>query len=399
VREVVITHAVRTPVGRAGGALAEVRPDDLAAVAIKGLLERGSLPPDRIEDVILGCANQAGEDNRNVARMASLLAGLPVEVPGQTVNRLCGSGLQAVASAAQAVRAGEGDVFVAGGVESMTRAPYVLLKSGQPWGRTPPSIADTTVGWRFTNPRMPKDWTIALGETAERVARQYGISRADQDAFAVESQRRTQAALAEGVFADELVPVPVPDGTGGITLFSRDEHPRAGVTLGALAGMKPAFVKDGTVTAGSSSGINDGAAALSILEAGVARTLGLKPMARVAASAVAGVDPSVMGLGPIPATRKALHRAGIGVTDLALIELNEAFAAQAIACIRELGLDPERVNPYGGAIALGHPLGASGAKVLTTLVHALRRTGGRYGLATMCIGVGQGIALVVERCE
>jgi 3-oxoadipyl-CoA thiolase len=399
VREVVITAAVRTPVGRAGGSLAEVRPDDLAAVAIRSLVDRARIPADRIEDVILGCANQAGEDNRNVARMASLLAGLPVEVPGQTVNRLCGSGLQAVASAAQAVRAGEGDVFIAGGVESMTRAPYVMLKSGKPWDRTAPPVADTTVGWRFTNAKMPRDWTIALGETAERVASQYRISRADQDAFAVESQRRTQAALARGDFAEELVPVTVPDGRGGTTTVVADEHPRAGVTLETLSAMKPAFAKDGTVTAGSSSGINDGAAALSILDADTARALGLKPLARVVTSAVAGVDPSVMGLGPIPATRKALRRAGLTAKDLDLIELNEAFAAQAIACIRELELDPARVNLYGGAIALGHPLGASGAKVLTTLVHALNRTGGRYGLATMCIGVGQGIAMVVERPE
>jgi 3-oxoadipyl-CoA thiolase len=399
VREVVITAAVRTPVGRAGGSLAEVRPDDLAAVAIRSLVDRARIPADRIEDVILGCANQAGEDNRNVARMASLLAGLPVEVPGQTVNRLCGSGLQAVASAAQAVRAGEGDVFIAGGVESMTRAPYVMLKSGKPWDRTAPPVADTTVGWRFTNAKMPRDWTIALGETAERVASQYRISRADQDAFAVESQRRTQEALARGDFAEELVPVTVPDGRGGTTTVVADEHPRAGVTLETLSAMKPAFAKDGTVTAGSSSGINDGAAALSILDADTARALGLKPLARVVTSAVAGVDPSVMGLGPIPATRKALRRAGLAAKDLDLIELNEAFAAQAIACIRELELDPARVNLYGGAIALGHPLGASGAKVLTTLVHALNRTGGRYGLATMCIGVGQGIAMVVERPE
>jgi acetyl-CoA C-acetyltransferase/3-oxo-5,6-didehydrosuberyl-CoA/3-oxoadipyl-CoA thiolase len=397
VADVVITAAVRTPVARAAGALQEVRPDDLAAIALKGLLQRSALPPERVEDVILGCANQAGEDNRNVARMAALLAGLPVEVPGQTVNRLCGSGLQAVASAAQAVRSGEGEVFLAGGVESMTRAPYVMLKSSTPWNRTPPPVADTTVGWRFTNPRMPPDWTIALGETAERVAAQYGIGRHEQDGFAAESQRRAQTALAQGAFADELVPVPVPDGKGGTILFSTDEHPRAGVTTDSLARMKPAFLENGTVTAGTSSGINDGAAALSVLSLDAARSLGQKPLARVVASAVAGVDPSVMGLGPIPATRKALARAGLASHQLDLIELNEAFAAQSIACIRELGLDPGRVNIYGGAIALGHPLGASGARILTTLVHALHRTGGRYGLATMCIGVGQGIALIVER--
>ncbi len=398
-RDAVITAAVRTPIGRAGGVLAEIRADDLAAVAIKALVERAALPPAQIEDVILGCSNQAGEDNRNVARMALLLAGLPVEVPGQTVNRLCGSGLQAIAAAAQAVRAGEGEVFVAGGVESMTRAPYVLLKSGAPWSRTPPPMADTTVGWRFINPKMPKDWTIALGETAERVAVRYGISRAEQDAFAVESQRRTQAALAQGVFADELVPVSAPDGKGGTTMITADEHPRAGVTMEALAKMKPAFLKDGTVTAGTSSGINDGAAAVSVLSTETAAGLGLRPMAKIVSCAVAGVDPSVMGIGPIPAVRKALARAHISVTDLDLIELNEAFAAQSIACIRDLGLDPAKVNVYGGAIALGHPLGASGARMVATLVHALRRTGGRYGLASMCIGVGQGIAMVVERLD
>ena len=391
-----ITTALRTPVGRAGGALAEVRADDLAAIAVKAVVERSGIPAARIEDVIFGCTNQAGEDNRNVARMAALLAGLPVEVPGQTVNRLCGSGLQAVISAAQAIRAGEGSVFVAGGVENMTRAPYVMLKSGAPWNRTPPPMADSTVGWRFTNPRMKKEWTISLGETAEKVASQYGVSRAEQDAFAVESQARAQKALAAGVFADELVPVPLPGKENAGKSFTTDEHPRAGVTLESLAKMKPAFVADGTVTAASSSGINDGAAAMTVVSGDAMRELGLKPMARIISSAVAGVDPSVMGIGPVPAVRKALARAGIKASDLDLVELNEAFAAQAIPCIRELGLDPAKVNIYGGAIALGHPLGASGAKILTTLVHALRRTGGRYGVTSMCIGVGQGIALVVE---
>jgi len=391
-----ITTALRTPVGRAGGALAEVRADDLAAIAVKAVVERSGIPAARIEDVIFGCTNQAGEDNRNVARMAALLAGLPVEVPGQTVNRLCGSGLQAVISAAQAIRAGEGSVFVAGGVENMTRAPYVMVKAGAPWNRTPPPMADSTVGWRFTNPRMKKEWTISLGETAEKVASQYGVSRAEQDAFAVESQARAQKALAAGVFADELVPVPLPGKENAGKSFTTDEHPRAGVTLESLAKMKPAFVADGTVTAASSSGINDGAAAMTVVSGDAMRELGLKPMARIISSAVAGVDPSVMGIGPVPAVRKALARAGIKASDLDLVELNEAFAAQAIPCIRELGLDPAKVNIYGGAIALGHPLGASGAKILTTLVHALRRTGGRYGVASMCIGVGQGIALVVE---
>ena len=395
-RDALIVSAVRTPVGRAGGALADIRADDLAAVAVRAAVDRVSFDPARLDDVILGCTNQAGEDNRNVARMAALLAGLPVEVPGQTVNRLCGSGLQAVISAAQAIRAGEGSVFVAGGVENMTRAPYVMLKSGAPWNRTPPPMADSTVGWRFTNPRMKKEWTISLGETAEKVASQYGVSRAEQDAFAVESQARAQKALAAGVFADELVPVPLPGKENAGKSFTTDEHPRAGVTLESLAKMKPAFVADGTVTAASSSGINDGAAAMTVVSGDAMRELGLKPMARIISSAVAGVDPSVMGIGPVPAVRKALARAGIKASDLDLVELNEAFAAQAIPCIRELGLDPAKVNIYGGAIALGHPLGASGAKILTTLVHALRRTGGRYGVASMCIGVGQGIALVVE---
>ena len=393
-----ITAAVRTPIGRAGGVLADVRADDLAAAVIRGVVERGRIPIDRIEDVILGCANQAGEDNRNVARMALLLAGLPVGVAGQTVNRLCGSGLQAAASAAQAIRAGEGDLFLAGGVESMTRAPYVTLKSGKPWDRTPPPTADTTVGWRFVNPRMPADWTISLGETAERVAAQYGIGRAEQDAFAVESQRRAQQATAGGIFEEEIVGVEVP-APGGTVTISRDEPPRAGVTLESLAGLKPAFVRGGTVTAATSSGINDGAAALSVASRRAVDELGLTPIARIVASAVAGVDPSVMGLGPVPAARKALARAGLTTGDLDLIELNEAFASQALACIRDLELDPARVNLYGGAIALGHPLGASGARILTTLVHALRRTGGRYGLATMCIGVGQGIAMVVESVD
>ena len=390
-----ITAAVRTPIGRAGGALADLRPDDLAAAAIRALIQRGRIPPDRIDDVILGCANQAGEDNRNVARMAALLAGLPVEVPGQTVNRLCGSGLQAVVSAAHAVRAREGDLFVAGGVESMTRAPQVQLKSGRPWDRSPPVVADTTVGWRFINPLMPAEWTISLGETAERVAKIYGIGRREQEEFALESQRRALAAAAAGTFADEIAPLEVPAVSGSRTIAA-DESPRSRLSLEALAKLEPAFVREGTVTAATSSGINDGAAALSVASTRTLADLGLKPLARVVATAVAGVDPSCMGLGPIPATRKALARAGLTASQLDLVELNEAFAVQAIACMRELELDSAKVNIYGGAIALGHPLGASGARILTTLVHALRRTGGRYGLATMCIGVGQGIAVIVE---
>jgi len=386
-KDAFIEIALRTPVGKHGGSLAGVRPDDLAAVPIKAVLERSGVDPMSIDDVIFGCANQAGEDNRNVARMALLLAGLPVEVPGQTVNRLCGSGLQAVIAATHAIKAGEGERFIAGGVESMTRAPTVMLKSSEPWSRKAPEIADTTVGWRFVNPRLKPDWTISLGETAEKVAEQYQITRAEQDAFAAESQRRAEAAQKACVFTDELVPVTLADGSS----FAKDEYPRAGTTVEKLATLKPAFKKNGTVTAGSSSGINDGAAALFVT------STPKKPLARIVASAVAGVDPSVMGLGPIPATQKALARAGLTARQLDLVELNEAFASQAIACIRDLSLDPARVNIYGGGIALGHPLGCTGAKVLATLAHALKRTGGRYGLVTMCIGVGQGIAVIVER--
>ena len=385
-RDALIISAVRTPVGRAGGALADIRPDDLAAIAVRGAVDRVSFDPARVDDVILGCTNQAGEDNRNVARMAALLAGFPVEVPGQTVNRLCGSGLQAIASAAQAIKADEGDAFVAGGVESMTRAPYVMLKSGEPWNRQPPPIADSTVGWRFVNPRMKPDWTISLGMTAERVAQQYGITREEQDAFALESQRRAGCAIREGVFDDEIIPV------GNV---SRDEHPRPDVAIEKLAALRPAFAKDGSVTAGNASGINDGASALLLVGSDAA--FGHTPLARVVTSAVAGVDPSVMGIGPVPAVRKALERAGLSVDQIDVWELNEAFASQSIACIRDLRLDPAKVNIYGGAIALGHALGSSGSRMIATLVHALRRRNARYGVATMCIGVGQGIAVVVER--
>jgi len=399
-RDAVIIDAVRTPIGRHGGALARVRPDDLAAAAIRGLLDRVGIEAAGIDDVIFGCANQAGEDNRNVARMASLLAGIPVDVPGQTVNRLCGSGLQAIASAAQAVRAGEGDVMIAGGVESMTRAPWVTLKPDEAFPRAAPAVADSTVGWRFVNPRMRSEWTISLGETAEEVAARYGVTRADQDAFAAESQRRAACAMETGRFRDEIVPVRVPGRKGADTVVDTDEHPRPQTTVETLAAMKPAFrTTGGTVTAGNSSGINDGASAVLVMSAGAARRAGLRPMARILASAVAGVPPEVMGIGPIPATRKVLGRAGLAVGDIDLVELNEAFASQSLACMRELGLDPERVNVNGGAIALGHPLGASGARVVTTLVHELRRRRARYGLATMCIGVGQGIAAVVENLE
>jgi 3-oxoadipyl-CoA thiolase len=392
--------AVRTPIGRYGGALASVRPDDLAAAVIRAVVDRTGIDPSLVEDVILGCANQAGEDNRNVARMALLLAGLPVEVGGLTVNRLCGSGLQAVNSAAHAIEAGDGDVFIAGGVESMTRAPYAALKPEAAWERGTHELVDTTLGWRFVNPRMQSLYPpISLGETAEAVADRWRVTREDQDAFGLESQRRAIAAQASGAFDDQIVPIAIPQRKGDPIAVDRDEHPRADTSAEALARLRPAFREGGTVTAGNSSGINDGASALLLVEADTARGLGLRPMARVVATAVAGVDPSVMGIGPVPATRKALARAGISVADLDLVEMNEAFASQSVACVRELGLDPARVNVDGGAIALGHPLGMSGARLVTMLVHELRRTGGRWGLATMCIGVGQGIATVVERID
>ena len=401
VREAWIIEAVRTPIGRYGGALAGIRPDDLAACALRGLVDRSGIDPALVEDVILGCANQAGEDNRDVARMALLLAGLPVEVGGLTVNRLCGSGLQAINTAAHAIAVGDGEVFIGGGVESMTRAPYVMAKPATAWDRGPRELEDTTLGWRFLNPRLAElHYPYSMGETAENVAERYGIDRARQDAFALESQRRAVAAIEAGRFADQIVPVEVPGRKGEVTVVDRDEHPRADSSAAALAGLRPAFKRDGgTVTAGNASGINDGASAVLLVEADLARALGLRPMARVVSTAVAGVDPAVMGIGPVPATRKALERAGIGVEELDLVELNEAFASQSIACIDELGLDPARVNPNGGAIALGHPLGMSGARLITMLTHELRRTGGRYGLATMCIGVGQGIATVVERLD
>jgi 3-oxoadipyl-CoA thiolase len=399
-RDAVIVDAVRTPIGRHGGALARVRPDDLAAAAIRALVARTGIDVKLIDDVILGCANQAGEDNRNVARMAALLAGLPVEIPGQTVNRLCASGLQAIVSAAHAIRAGEGDVFIAGGVESMSRAPWATLKPDEAFTRAAPDSADTTVGWRFVNPKMPKEWTISLGETAEEVARRCGVSREDQDRFAAESQRRAACAMKEGRFADEIAPVTVAGKRGADTIVDRDEHPRPEATYESLAAMKPAFVKSGgTVTAGSSSGINDGASMVLVMSAEAAKRLGKQPMARVVATGVAGVSPEVMGLGPVPAVRKALARAELTMQDIDLIELNEAFASQALACMRELGMDPAKVNVNGGAIALGHPLGASGARVVTTLVHEMRRRQVRYGLATMCIGVGQGLAAIVERVD
>lgn len=397
-REVVIVDAVRTPIGRYGGALKDVRPDDLAALVITALLERTSLDPGSIEDVIFGCTNQAGEDNRNVARMAGLLAGLPVEVGGQTVNRLCGSGMQAVLSAAQAIRAGEGEVFIAGGTESMSRAPFVMAKPEAAFPRGQITMEDTTIGWRFVNPKLAAlHHPFSMGETAENVAEAWSVSREDQDAFALESQRRTGRAMEDGAFDAEIVPVTIPQRRGEPVVVARDEHPRPETTSEALTRLRPAFREGGSVTAGNSSGINDGASALLLMDGETATQHGMTPRARIVAGAIAGVDPAQMGVGPIPATRKALERAGLTVDDLDAVELNEAFAAQLLPCMRELGLDPEKVNPNGGAIALGHPIGCSGARILTTLVHYLERTGGRYGLATMCIGVGQGIATVVER--
>ena len=399
-REAWIVDAVRTPIGRYGGALAGVRPDDLAALVLRALVDRAGIDPAVVEDVILGCANQAGEDNRNVARMALLLAGYPVEVAGLTVNRLCGSGLQAINSAAHAIAVGDGDVFVAGGVESMSRAPLVMLKPEAAFERGTRELVDSTLGWRFVNPKLDAAYpTITLGETAECVADDWHVTRERQDAFAAVSQRRAIAAIEGGRFAGQLVPVPIPQRKGDPTLVARDEHPRADTTEEGLAKLKPAFRDGGTVTAGNASGINDGAAAVLVVEAERGRALGLRPMARVLATAVAGVDPRVMGIGPVPAVRKALGRAGLEVGDLDVVELNEAFASQSVACMDELGLDPAIVNPSGGAIALGHPLGASGARLVTMLVHELVRTGGRYGLASMCIGVGQGIATVVERVD
>jgi 3-oxoadipyl-CoA thiolase len=399
-REAWIVEAVRTPVGRYGGALAAVRPDDLAAAALRAVVDRSGIDPIAIEDVILGCANQAGEDNRNVARMALLLAGLPVEIGGLTVNRLCGSGLQAINSAAHAIAVGDGDVFIGGGVESMTRAPYVMAKPGTAWDRGPREMEDTTLGWRFLNPKLAElHYPYSMGETAENVAERWAVDRERQDAFALESQRRAVAAIDAGRFDEQIVPIEVPSKKGDPVVVTRDEHPRADSSAEALAKLRPAFREDGSVTAGNSSGINDGASAVLVVEAERAAALGLEPLARVVSTAVAGVDPAIMGYGPVPATRKALERAGIDIADLDLVELNEAFASQSVVCIDELGLDPAKVNVNGGAIALGHPLGMSGARLITMLSHELRRTGGRWGLATMCIGVGQGIATVIERFE
>ncbi len=385
----VVLSGVRTPIGRYGGALSGVRPDDLAALAIREAVARAGVPPEQIEDVYFGAANQAGEDNRNVARMAALLAGLPESVAGVTVNRLCASGLAAVSSACHAVIAGDGDLFVAGGVESMSRAPFVMGKPETALPRGDRQLFDTTLGWRFVNPKLAELFPPeSMGETGENVAERWNISREDQDAFALASHRRWAAAAAAGRFDDELVPV------GDVT---RDEHPRPDTTLEKLAALRPAFRAGGTVTAGNASGINDGAAALVIASEEKARELGIEPLGAFVAGAVAGVDPRVMGIGPIPAVRKLLARTGVDAGQIDLVELNEAFASQSLAVVRELGLDPEKVNVNGGAIALGHPFGMSGARLVVSLLHELRRRGGRYGLATLCVGVGQGQAALFER--
>jgi 3-oxoadipyl-CoA thiolase len=398
--EALIIDAVRTPIGRYGGALAGVRPDDLAAHVIAAAVERNGIDGARVEDVFFGDANQAGEDNRNVARMGSLLAGLPVEVPGTTVNRLCASGLEAVNQASRAVRLGDADLLLAGGVESMTRAPLVQLKSERRFPRGAPEVADTTIGWRFINPRMAELYsTEGMGETAENVAERYEVTRADQDAFAVESHRRAAAAQDAGTFAREIVPVEALSANGrrGETvLVEMDEGVRRDTTLEGLAKLRPAFREGGTVTAGNASQINDGAACLVIGSEGAAEQLGKRPLARVVATGAAGVDPAFMGVAPVPASRRALERAGLSIEDIDLVEINEAFAAQVLPSMRQLGIPHEKLNVNGGAIAIGHPLGASGARLLGTLAWELRERGLRYGLATLCIGVGQGLATIIE---
>lgn len=398
-REVVIIDAVRTPIGRYNGALKDVRPDDLAAIAIKELLVRNpQVNKEEIEDVLLGCANQAGEDNRNVARMALLLAGLPVTTAGGTVNRLCGSGLMAVNDAVNAIRAGLGDIYIAGGVESMTRSPFVMGKPEAAFPRGDMKLIDTTLGWRFINKKLSDmHHPYAMGETAENVAEKYQVSRADQDAFAFASQQKYKKALAANMFKDEIVPVVIPKKKGDPVTVSQDEHPRPETTMEELAKLKPAFREGGSVTAGNSSGINDGASAVLVMSLDKAKALGLKPMAHFKTAAVAGVDPAIMGVGPVPATKKALARAGMKISDLDAFELNEAFAVQVLACARDLDIETDKLNVLGGSIALGHPLGASGARILTTLVHYMVRNDLKAGLATMCIGVGQGIATIITR--
>lgn len=395
-KQVYVIDATRTAIGKFGGTLSTVRPDDLLAHVIKTLVERNpSIDVNEIEDVIAGAANQAGEDNRNVARMAALLAGLPVTVGGNTVNRLCASGLQSIMDASRAIMCGDGDIYIAGGVESMTRAPFVMAKSDKAFSRTH-EIHDTTIGWRFINKKLSALYhPYSMGETAENVAERYNVSREAQDRFALQSQERYFAAKAANRFADEITPYTVDLGKGKTIVFDTDEHPRE-TSIEALAALKPAFKKDGTVTAGNSSGVNDGAAAMILASEDAVKKYNLKPIARIAGMGIAGVDPAVMGIGPIPASQKAMKRAGITAADLDLVELNEAFAAQGIPCMQELGLDPEKVNVNGGAIALGHPLGCSGTRISTTLLYEMKKRGGKYGLATMCIGVGQGAAIVYE---
>jgi len=399
-RRTAIVAAVRTPVGRYGGVLSSLRPDDLAACAIRGVVERSGIDPALIDDIYLGAANQAGEDNRNVARMAALLAGLPVTVPGCTVNRLCASGLEAINVAARMIEAGHGDIMIAGGCESMSRAPFVMAKAAQAWSRTA-EIHDTTIGWRFTNPALSRlHHPFSMGETAENVAEKFGISRDEQDAFSVWSQQKWALAQSMGLFEDEILPIEIPGRKGAPPdVITTDEHPRPETTTDQLARLKPIFREGGSVTAGNSSGVNDGAAALLLVESTRAAALGLTPIAFVGPSCAAGVDPALMGIGPVPATQGVLRRAGLSIDEIGIIELNEAFAAQALACIRQLGVDPQRVNPRGGAIAIGHPLGCTGARMVTSLISEMRRTGTARGLATACIGVGQGLATIIEGAD
>ncbi|MEJ7913584.1 MAG: acetyl-CoA C-acyltransferase [Chitinophagaceae bacterium] len=396
-KTVYIIDGIRTPIGKLGGALSTIRPDDLLGAVISELMTRNPfVDPAAIDDIIAGAANQAGEDNRNVARMAALLAGLPVTVPGNTVNRLCASGLQAIMDGARQIQCGDAELIIACGVESMTRAPFVMAKASTPFQRTA-EIYDTTLGWRFVNSKLKEAYyPYSMGETAENVARQWSISRTQQDAFALQSQERFFEALTNGVWEQEIVPVSLENAKGERSVFKQDEHPRK-TSLEQLAKLKPAFIKEGTVTAGNAAGLNDGAAALLLASEEAVRQFKLKPLARVVAMSVAGVDPSIMGIGPIPATRKALHRSGLAISDIGLIELNEAFAAQALACMHDLELDPGKVNISGGAIALGHPLGSSGVRISTTLLHALHRNQVKYGLATMCVGVGQGASIIFEK--
>jgi len=399
-RAAVIVDAVRTPMGRHGGILKDIRTDDLAAFIIAQLVKRTGISAEEVEDVYFGCTNQAGEDSRNVARNASLLAGIHYTVPGTTINRLCGSGLEAINQAGRAIETDHGDLFIAGGVESMTRGPWVMGKSAVPFQRGNVTAYDSSLGWRFPNPRMGELYSlINNGETAENVAEKYQIGRKEQDAFALESHRKAVRANEQGIFKDEIAPVEPPQKKGGTVVYDKDEGPRADTSLEKLATLKPSFKKDGTVTAGNSSQISDGAAALLVTTAEKAGALRLKPMVRIVASAAAGVHPNYMGIGPIPATQKVLKRAGLTIDQIDLVEINEAFASQSLACIKELGLDAKRVNVNGGAIALGHPLGCSGARIMTSLIHEMKKRGSRYGLATMCIGVGQGIATIVERVD